>query len=129
MRWFCDNCGFKNDWESKYCQECGWKFTDNKIKGPAKDKVIRDTALGLGFWGIINLLYAPLGGVILVFFAILIYASKSIKAILAFGIVWLIVASVQLLLAIEEDSYLIIFAIINLAVAGYIIYKSRQYAD
>lgn len=102
---------------------------DKLEKRTERDKWPNRLALYLVIWGVLNLFFAWLFGGILLFFAVLIYASKSYKAIYAFGIIYLLFALIQLLVGfylIPESYILIIFSIINLAMGGYIIYKTRK---
>jgi hypothetical protein len=99
-----------------------------------KEKWPKTLPIYLGVWGVINLfLSSPLFGGVLIFFAILIYASKSFIAIYAFGVVYLVMALIQLILGayyvgigFNYGYYLIIPAFINFAVGGYVIYKTRK---
>lgn len=72
------------------------KNKSNKVS--EKEKWPNRLALYLGAWGILNLFFAWIFGGILIFFAVFIYASKNYKAIYAFGIVYLLLASLQLFL-------------------------------
>ena len=140
---FCTECGTKNLKYSKYCSNCG-----NLIKEQSKDNLnnqsieegrkswINKVVTYAAIWGVLNLLIAsPLFGGTLIFFAILIYASKSFKAIYAFGIIWLLLALLQLVLGAYYAGYesisgqgylLILFAFINFGFGGWIIYKTKE---
>ncbi|EKQ53461.1 MAG: hypothetical protein B655_1234 [Methanobacterium sp. Maddingley MBC34] len=110
----------------------------NLNAGPEKEVWPKRLAITLFFWGIINLIFtSPFGGGILILFAVLIYASRNSMAIYAFGVVWLIIALIQLITGVtyaqytgssrvNSDGYmLIIVSIINFFFAGYSIYKNR----
>jgi len=142
---FCSECGKENAEDSKYCSDCG-----NPIKEQLKDdinsnkqdadlerkkwlkRIITYTAV----WGVLNLLIAsPLFGGILIFFAILIYASKSFMAVYAFGVVWLLLALLQLVLgayyvsdiAVASQGYLlIVLSFINFGFGGWAIYNTKK---
>ncbi|MDI6643553.1 MAG: zinc ribbon domain-containing protein [Methanobacteriaceae archaeon] len=152
----CEKCGAKNENTSKYCLECGanivkvtwadkienelWLNKANNQSGSSEDlkeKHIRSIAAWLGLWGIINLIFlSPIGGGILIFFAVLAFAFKSLKALYAFSIVWLLIASLQLIFGalimqgyfLNNDGPAYIFvAIINFAFGLWIIYKTRKF--
>ncbi len=74
------------------------KTTSNKIS--KNEKWPKRLALYLGIWGVVNLFFTWIFGGILIFFAVLIYASKSYKAIYAFGIVYLLLALIQFFLGV-----------------------------
>lgn len=153
---YCSECGAELNDEDKFCKECG---AENPIKPEAekkekinpytgypekevdketeKDKWPKNLSIGLGVWGVLNIFFAWLFGAILIFFAVLIYASKSYKAIYAFGVVYLLIALVQLILGIlltgstfvseiNQGYVLIVVSIINLAIGGYVINKTRK---
>lgn len=134
----CSICGTENPENAKYCQECGYNLNKNndsdydekKLFNFKKKEWSKTVAVWLGIWGVINLIIAsPLFGGLLIFFAVLIYASQSIKAIYGFGVVWLLLALMQLVLGVSyssESSYLIILSVINFAFGGYLIYKTRK---
>lgn len=74
----------------------------------------------------------------MIFFAILIYASKSFKAIYAFGIIWLLLALLQLItgtfyakdeILASQGYLLILLSFVNFGFGGWSIYKTRKLED
>jgi hypothetical protein len=74
----------------------------------------------------------------LIFFAILIYASKSFKAIYAFGIIWLLLALLQLIIGAfyaknvilaSQGYFLILLSFVNFGFGGWAIYKTKKLED
>lgn len=139
----CPSCGtIVNKDYASFCPECGLKIQKkNIITGKLmpfnflreKREWPKRLAITLVIWGVINLtLTSPLWGGILIFFAVLIYASRSNKAIYAFAIIWLILAFSQLVLGVTYIDYyytnsliLILFSIVNFSFSGYTIYETR----
>ena len=143
----CENCGELIHEEYEFCPECGMKIPErtgisgklrNLTAGPEKEAWPKSLAITLFFWGIINLIFTlPLWGGILIFFAVLIYASRNSMVIYAFGCIWLVFAFIQLITGVTYNHYigssslnssgcmLIIISIINFFFAGYSIYKNR----
>lgn len=149
---FCTECGNENVNDAKYCSECGQTLIEGKTKEDVKstnldygekknfeskrnDWVKRIVTICV-IWGFINLVVAsPIFGGALIFFAILIYASKSFKAIYAFGVVWLLLALLQLVLGVYYTGYvfyanqgylLILLSFINFGFGGWAIYTTRR---
>lgn len=154
----CPNCGEINVEESVYCQECGNQLnaanssvstnkakrkpmsiktsSKSEVKDPKK-KLINELTIALIFWGILNLFFAPIGGIILILFAIIIYASQKLMAIYALAVIWLIIAGLQALLGlwymdsvytsdVESGTYLLFASLINMIFGGIIIYRTRK---
>ncbi len=134
---FCTECGTENTANSKYCSECGTLIKYNNYSTKEKrnswtKQIVTYTAI----WGVINLLVAsPLFGGVLIFFAILIYASKSFKAIYAFGVIWLLLALIQLItgtfyakneILASQGYLLIVLSFVNFGFGGWAIYKTRK---
>lgn len=104
----CENCGnLIQEENAKFCPECGMKIQaktgiSGKLRnfnaGPEREAWPQRLAITLFFWGIVNLiLTSPWGGGVLIFFAVLILASRSSLAIYAFGVIWLLIAFFQLM--------------------------------
>lgn len=125
-----------------FCPECGLKIQKkNLITGKLmafnvmeeKKEWPKKLTISLVIWGIINLAVAsPIFGGVLILFSVLIYASRSTKAIYSFAIIWLILAFIQLVLGVTFINYyyfnsliLILFSIVNFSFAGYTIYETR----
>ena len=139
----CPSCGtiVKEEYAS-FCPECGLKIQKkNIITGKLmpfnflteRKAWPKRLAISLVIWGVINLaLTSPLWGGLLIFFAVLIYASRSNKAIYAFAMIWLILAFAQLVMGVTFIDYyytksliLILFSMVNFSFAGYTIYETR----
>lgn len=139
----CPSCGtiVKEEYAS-FCPECGLKIQKkNLITGKLKPfnflterkEWPKRLAITLAIWGVINLvLTSPIFGGLLIFFAVLIYASRSTEAIYAFAIAWLFLAFIQLVIGATFINYryynslnLILFSIVNFSFAGYTIYETR----
>lgn len=144
----CSNCDIEVDSSKKFCQNCGKPIRRDFSSDPSlkdlkskKKKWPNKIALILGIWGFLNLLVAsPIFAGVLILFAILIFASQSHKAIYAFGIIWLILALIQLIFgAFLLNSYyiyesnqgviLLILSFINFGFGGYTIYKTRKFEE
>jgi hypothetical protein len=147
----CENCGELIYEEYEFCPECGMKIQEKTdisgilgrlTSGTGKEVWAKSLAIILFSWGIINLVFtSPLWGGILIFFAVLIYASRNSMVIYAFGGVWLIFAFIQLITGVTYNQnigssslnskgyMLIIVSIINFFFAGYSIYKNRMVND
>jgi uncharacterized membrane protein YvbJ len=108
----CKKCGsLIQDENANFCPECGTEIPRktgiseglrNLNAGPEKEAWPKRIAITLFFWGIINLIFtSPFGGGILIFFAVLIFASRSSLAIYAFGVIWLLVAFFQLIYGVS----------------------------
>lgn len=140
----CENCGTENSNRNSFCAECGTKIKTETGKQEYKFKPLQETktnysnrmAAILGVWGIVNLIFGSvLGAGVLIFFAILVFASKSLRAIYAFAIIWLLIALFQLIMGVlnlqgyyEANGPLLIFlAIINFAFGGWTIYDTRKF--
>lgn len=139
----CKSCGTIVEEENAYfCPECGRKIRRKNIitrKLEAFDVEHERNAwpkrlsISLIIWGVINLLVAsPLFGGVLIFFSVLIYASRSNIAIYAFAIIWLFFAFIQLVTGITfmDNPYMnslifILFSLVNFTFAGYTIYETR----
>jgi len=91
------------------------------------NKWIKSLVIWMGIWGIFNLFIAPLGGIILIFFAGLIYYTKSFKITYIFGIFWLIISIIQAFLSLYADiPFNLIFAVVNGAIALSILYMKYK---
>lgn len=136
-------CGEDNPKDAIYCKKCGTKLVEPEkiqygyLKGESVKKVndkegmwISRLATGLGIWGIINLvLVSVLFGGILLFFAVLIYASKSFKVIYIFGVIWLVLALIQLTIGAYDFAHnilLLFMAFVNFFIGGYAIYNTKK---
>lgn len=147
----CTNCGNEINPSKQFCSNCGkqirrfnpeTKEIENHPLVPGEksknEKWPNKIASILAFWGILNLLFAsPLFGGVLILFSILIFASQSYKAIYAFGIIWLILALIQLITGAlllnsnyvyetNEGLLYVLFSFINFGFGGYTIYETRK---
>ncbi|MGB9980458.1 hypothetical protein [Methanobacterium sp.] len=103
-----------------------------------RQKWIKRLTILVAIWGILNLEFSSLVfGVIFILFSVLIWVSRSFMAIYALGVVLWILALIQLLKATgiinigftegaAQGIELIIIAIANIAVGGFIIYKTKK---
>lgn len=140
-------CGHQNENGSIYCAECGIKLNWNDRENEQNigsnsgiDAWIKTITIYSIILAVFNLLLgAWLGSGILIFFAVLIWTSRSYKAIYALGVVWLILAFFQFVigsvyqygLAGEVYSYqgagLFFLSLINFGFGGWIIYKTQKF--
>lgn len=101
-------------------------------------KWIKRLTILVVIWGVLNLLFSSMVfGVIFILFAVLIWVSRSFKAIYTLGVVLWILAAIQLLNATgfinlgftegaAQGTELILVAIANFAVGGLIIYRTKK---
>ena len=134
---YCKECGTEID-GGKFCQECGTAVGEVKDEvrsnnydplqlDPKYLKWVGSLILSLAVFGVLNFIFAPLAGVILIIFAALIYVTKSINVISVFGIIWLLLTLYQLYLGLYFSSTYMFLALINGAFSIYILYKVNQF--
>jgi uncharacterized protein YqhQ len=114
---------------------------DNRTVKPADEKSqkwIKRLTILVAIWGVLNLLFSStVFGVIFILFAVLMRVSRSFMAIYALGVVLWILALIQLLNAtriinigftegVAQGTELILIAIVNFAIGGLIIYRTRK---
>ncbi|MCE7698646.1 MAG: hypothetical protein K8E24_007355 [Methanobacterium paludis] len=116
------------------------KNDDRTVKSvdEKSQKWIKRLTVLVTIWGVLSLLFSStVFGVIFILFAVLIRVSRSFMAIYALGIVLWILALIQFLNAsgfinigftegMAQGTELIIIAIINLAIGGLIIYRTKK---
>jgi hypothetical protein len=116
------------------------KNDDRTVKSvdEKSQKWIKRLTVLVTIWGVLSLLFSStVFGVIFILFAVLIRVSRSFMAIYALGIVLWILALIQFLNAsgfinigftegVAQGTELIIIAIINLAIGGLIIYRTKK---
>lgn len=130
---YCKVCGTEIN-DGNFCHECGTSFhtnvTSNDLKSNPKFlQWTKTTSVELGLWGIFNLFFASYFGIMFLFFAILIYITKSYNVILIFGAVWLLSALYQLYLGLFVESNFIFYALINGVFSIYLIYKINKFQE
>ena len=137
----CPECGTKNPEKADFCAECGVSLhpiqegRDEAIKNESakrKDeldianKKIGNLAKAILVWGIIfglNLINC----ITAVVFAILIFKTKSIKALHAFAIIYTITSLFALISGIVTNSPLpLIAGLINLPFIVYVFYRTQK---
>ncbi|WP_424355788.1 hypothetical protein [Methanobacterium sp. MBAC-LM] len=102
-----------------------------------RNKWIKRLALLVAIWGILSLEFSStVFGVIFIIFAVSIYLSKSFMVIYVLGAILWILGAIQLLNAAGFNTgftvsaaygiELIIVAIANFAVGGFIIYRTKK---
>lgn len=129
---YCINCGTNNPDNVDYCEKCG-ESLPKRTRDKKEEIRIWPQRLGLiiGIWGIINFIVtSTLIGGILLFFAVLIYASRNKLAIYSFGIVWMLIAILQLIIGAsitftDRGILLLVFGVINLLFGGWVIYNTK----
>jgi hypothetical protein len=134
---YCKECGAEID-GGKFCKECGTAVGEvkNEVRSNNYDplqldpkylKWIGSLIISLAVFGILNFIFAPLAGVILIVFAVLIYVTKSINVVTVFAIIWLLLTLYQLYLGLYFSSTYMFLALINGAFSIYILYKVNQF--
>lgn len=138
---FCKECGYEIT-EGKFCIECGTpvnavqNFTDKEknessywgyLNSYEFNRWSQGISTSLIIWGVLNLFWAPIFGVLLLFFGILIYLLKSSVIMTVFGVIWLLVALYQLYVGLFLISSFIILAIINGLFSIYLLYKVNEF--
>ena len=138
---YCKECGSEII-DGKFCSECGTPInTEQNVHQDEKDKVsnwgylnsnnFNKWAQGIGtsliIWGVLNLFWAPIFGVLLLFFGILIYILKSSTIVTVFGSIWLLVALYQLYIGLFLIASYTILAIINGLFSIYLLYKVNKF--
>ena len=126
-----------------YCKDCGAEIGESGVCDCSKvveervdkkkanktpmEKFVRQIAIILGIWGLINFLWALLGGVILLIFAGALFVTESEKAVYIFAVLWLIYGFFQVISGWWNDAlYLYGIAILNILFALYILYKLHE---
>jgi len=137
---YCKECGSEII-DGKFCSECGTPInTEQNVHHDEKDKVsnwgylnsnnFNKWAQGIGtsliIWGVLNLFWAPIFGVLLLFFGILIYLLKSSTIVTVFAAIWLLVALYQLYIGLFLIASYTILAIINGIFSIYLLYKVNK---
>lgn len=133
---YCPKCGTKNEENTKFCSSCRSEIETMKTPVQIRDfyTLIRWAnfiSKILAAWGVIHLFIAWQFSAILLFFAALVYASKSMIALYTFGIIWFILAVIVLVIGINNTVlsgtiFLVSMAIINAALAIYVLYKTKK---
>jgi len=138
---FCKECGSEIT-DEKFCSECGALVNDvqnvpkeekNEFSnsGYLKSKDFNKWAQGIGtsliIWGVLNLFWAPIFGVLLLFFGILIYILKSSTIVTVFGAIWLLAALYQLYIGLFLIASYTILALINGLFSIYLLYKVNKF--
>ncbi len=139
----CDKCGGYYELQPSESPEdfdenceCGGVLycSDSVLSNGKKDKIsnnfnrwIKSTVFWLIIWGVLNLFWAPIGGVVLLGFGILIYFSKNSMVVTLFGAIWLLLALSQFYLGLQVNSLYIIFAVINGFSSIYILYRINRF--
>lgn len=87
----------------------------------------------MAIWGIINFLIAPvLFGILLIIFAIITYYTKNLKTIRSLGIIFIIIALLQVVIGLgniginDVSSILLVMGCLNFIFAGELIFKSKK---
>jgi uncharacterized membrane protein YvbJ len=137
---YCKNCGSELH-EGNFCQECGTATGDIHKKAtytenydplqldPKYLKWVGSIILSLGIFGVLNFLFAPLAGVILIIFGVLIYITKSINVIIGFAMVWLLLVLYQFYTALYFNPGYLFFVLINGTYVGYLLYKVNHFKN
>lgn len=134
---YCKECGTEIN-GGKFCKECGTAVGEVKKDirpnnydplqlNPKYLKWIGSLILSLAVFGVLNFIFAPLAGVILIIFAALIYVTKSINVISVFGVIWLLLTLYQLYLGLYFSFTYMFLALINGVFSIYILYKVNQF--
>ena len=138
---FCKECGSEIT-GGKFCSECGTPVNEeqNVPKEEKNDfsnwgylnsidfnKWTQGIGTSLIIWGVLNLFWAPIFGVLLLFFGILIYILKSSTIVTVFGSIWLLVALYQLYIGLFLIASYTILAIINGLFSIYLLYKVNKF--
>lgn len=138
---YCKECGTEI-LDGKFCSECGAPvngvLNDNKqdkngisnfgyLSSTDFNKWSQGVGTSLIIWGVINLLFAPYFGIMLLFFGILIYLIKSSNLIILFGSLWLLVALYQLYVGLFLIASYMLFAVVNGIFSIYLLYKVNKF--
>ena len=141
---FCTVCGKENEDNSNYCSKCGHSIneenkealTSDSInletneKNQEKEKWIKRIVMFSVVWGLLYLLIVPLLSAALFVFAILLYITKSFKTIYYFGVVWILLGLLQVVIGIDhlydQLFYMLIIGSINFVLGVWIVLHNKK---
>lgn len=99
-------------------------------------KWIKRTSIIVAIWGVLSVLFSSIVvGIIFILFAILIYTTKSFRAIYAVGILLWIIGILEIFnltgplgfsVSSAQGTELILVAIVNFAIGALFIYRTRK---
>lgn len=139
----CNKCGgyyelkdseSPDDFEDK-C-ECGGDlhFVDSLSEDPDKsknpltfDRWVKIITFWIIFWGIINLIWTPIGGAVLIIFGVIIYATKKPMIITVFGAIWALLTLIQTYMGFTVNWQFFILAAINGYSTVNILYRVNKF--
>lgn len=132
---FCSECDaqieIKKDDEYLSLKDNGWQQQLNGyLSSNNFDVWYKGISLSLLILGVLNLIFEPYSGIILLFIGMLIYFFKSLNLIMYLGLIWLIVALYQLYFGLSNINYSYMFvAVINLLFSFHVVFKVKRFRE